>query len=382
MIGLIGYGSMIADKTRIQAYQVALRGAIEPGCTVLDIGAGTGIFSLLACQLGAGHVHAIEPNNSIQLARKLAVANGFSDRISFYQALSQTLTLPVPADVIVSDLRGALPLHGRHIPAIIDARRRFLAPDGVLIPQRDTLWAALVEDPELYRPYCEPWLSNDYGLDMHAGHPMVINTWKKTNAQQEQLLVQPQCWATLDYTTIENPHVAGELNWSIDHPGTTHGLLVWFDTELATGVGYSNAPGRPKLVYGQGFFPFREPVKLLPGDAVFVRLRANLTGGDYIWQWNTLIQSSDTVAPIKANFAQSTFLGETLTLAQLHKQDAGFRPALDEVGRVDQFLLSQMDGRITLGEIATRTLDEFPGYFANWNEALTRAAKLSSRYAR
>ena len=32
----------------------------------------------------------------------------------------------------------------------MDARQRFLAPGGRLIPQEDTLWAAVVELPEVY----------------------------------------------------------------------------------------------------------------------------------------------------------------------------------------------------------------------------------------
>ena len=122
----------------------------------------------------------------------LAAANGVAERITFHQTLSSALSLPTPADVIISDLRGVLPLLQQHIPAIADARQRLLAPGGVLIPRRDTLWAALVDDAKLYRPYAEPWSTNAYDLDMAAGQPLVVNTWRKTNAKAEQLLVPPQ----------------------------------------------------------------------------------------------------------------------------------------------------------------------------------------------
>jgi protein arginine N-methyltransferase 1 len=155
---LSGYGDMINDRRRTEAYAQALRAAMHPGCVVVDIGAGTGIFSLLACHFGAGQVHAVEPDCAIQVARQMAVANGCGDRITFHPALSTAITLPRPADVIISDLHGVLPLLQQHIPSIIDARQRLLAPGGALIPRRDTLWAALVEDPKLYRRYAEPWL--------------------------------------------------------------------------------------------------------------------------------------------------------------------------------------------------------------------------------
>ena len=70
------------------------------------------------------------------MAKEIAAANNCSDRIEFVQAMSTDVTLPERADVIVSDIGGMLPWFQKHIPAIADARRRFLAPGGVLIPQR------------------------------------------------------------------------------------------------------------------------------------------------------------------------------------------------------------------------------------------------------
>jgi protein arginine N-methyltransferase 1 len=88
------FGSMIADTVRMRAYTAALRAAVKPGDVVLDIGTGTGIFALLACQYGASKVYAIEPNDNIQVARKLARENGFQDRIEFIQDLSTKVDLP------------------------------------------------------------------------------------------------------------------------------------------------------------------------------------------------------------------------------------------------------------------------------------------------
>jgi protein arginine N-methyltransferase 1 len=117
-----------------------LQRVVRPDAVVLDLGVGTGIFALLACQMGARRVYAIEPDDSIQVARDLAAANGCADRMEFFQALSTQVNLPEQADVIVSDIRRPLPLFGLPLPAIIDARRRLLAPGGVLIPRTDTLW--------------------------------------------------------------------------------------------------------------------------------------------------------------------------------------------------------------------------------------------------
>lgn len=377
---ITSYGEMITDRPRMDAYAGALRQSVRPGSLVLDIGAGTGIFSLLACQFGAAAVHAVEPNEAVELARTMAGTNGYGDRIHFHQTLSTALTLPQPADVIISDLRGVLPLFQHHIAAIADARRRLLAPGGVLIPGRDRLWAALIEDPKLYRPYAEPWLRNDYGLDLSAGQPLVVNTWRKVNAKAEQLLVSPQHWTTLDYDSIEQPDVTGELTWTAERPGTAHGLVVWFDAELAEGIGFSNAPGQPELIYGQAFFPLQEPVTLSEGDQVSATLKANLVDDDYLWRWDTRVTADGEPDRLKARFRQSTFYGAPISLEKLKQREAGYIPPPEEAAEIDQFVLSRLDGRTSLGEIATGLRARFPQRFPREQDALTRAADLAQRY--
>ena len=159
MFSIRDYGDMIADKVRLDPYTYALKAKIGPNSVVLDIGTGAGIHALLACKFGARKVYAIEPNDAIHLARELAQANGFADRIEFIQDISTHVTLPERADVIVSDLRGVLPLYGQHIPSIIDARQRHLAPGGTLIPPRDTVWASLVEARCVSDDVVGPWTS-------------------------------------------------------------------------------------------------------------------------------------------------------------------------------------------------------------------------------
>ena len=376
------YGGMIADEHRTGPYVRALTATIRPGDVVLDIGAGTGIFSLLACQLGASRVYAIEPDNAIQVAREIAAANGYADRIEFIQDISTRVTLPEAAHVIVSDLRGVLPLFERHIPAIVDARHRHLAPGGVLIPQRDTLWAAIVQAPDLYHKYTKPWEDRPYGFDMQAARSLVIHNWRRAEPKQVQLLTTPLCWHELDYAAVADPNVAADLTWTATRAGEAHGLIAWFDTTLIEGIGFSNAPGQPELIYGQAFFPLQAPVALAAGDTVTVSLRADLAGGDYTWQWRTRVCAQGDASQVKADFRQSTFFGAPLSLASLRKRGAGYRPVLDEAGQVDRFMLSLMDGQATLDEIARRTLQEFPGRFAGWSEALTRAGELSVQYAR
>ena len=304
------YGQMLRDVPRMEAYTAALRRAVKPDSVVMDLGCGVGVFALLACKFGARRVYAVEPENIIGLALEAAAANGCSDRIEFFEQLSTEITLPEPATIIISDLRGVLPWFEQSVSSIIDARKRLLAPGGVLIPHRDVLWASVVEAPEQYEEIVKPWENRD--LDLSAGKRLVTNTLRKSRIKQEQLLTEPVCWSTLDYYEVSSPDVRAEISWQAARKGTAHGVAVWFDSELAEGIRFSNHPAAPEMIYGIGFFPFLEPVELTEGEHVTVRVAADLVDDGYVWRW-------DTEVPGKASFTQSTFFGVPLSTSQLRK---------------------------------------------------------------
>ena len=382
MYSLRHYGEMIADSVRMDAYVDALRRCVQPGSVVVDIGTGTGIFALLACQLGASKVYAIEPDDAIQVARELAGVNGLADGIEFIQDLSTQVTLPERADVVISDLRGILPLFQKHIAAIVDARKRLLKPGGAQIPLRDTLWVAAVDAPDAYVRGTTPWLEHDYELDMEPVRRRLVHTWGKLRVKPEQLLVKPHQWATLDYTTVDCPDMDGGARWTIERPGTAHGYLVWFDTTVAEGLSFSNSPHHPETIYGAAFLPLSEPAPVEPGDVLSVALRSNLVHDEYVWQWNTSLSAAGDEGPLKAEFLQSTFAAEVVSPAQLRRRSASYVPALNADGEITAFVLEQMRKSVPLGEIATELGRRAPGRYSTWDAALAHAGELAVRYGR
>ena len=373
---------MITDRRRMDAYAAALRRAIEPGMTVVDLGTGTGILTLLACRYGAGTVYAIEATDIIEVARDIARVNGLADRIQFIHGRSTEVTLPGPADVIVSDLRGVLPLFEHHIPSIVDARRRFLKPGGTLIPRRDVVWLAVATAPDLYEPYVSPWAHNDHGFDLGAGRPLVTNGWRKCRARPSQLLLEPRPWATLDFATIGHTDVTGEVTWVAAAAGTAHGLVVWFDAELGPDVSLSNAPGAPEAIYGQAFFPLSDPVTLAAGDSASVSLTATPVGADYVWSWTTRVREGSPAGRIKAECRQSTFFGVPLSRSTVARRSADHVPALNDEGRLTLLILNAVDAHVTLGRIADEVLAKFPASCPTREAALARVTGVSATYTR
>lgn len=109
----------------------------------------------------ARQVYAIETEEVVNLAKTICAENGLSDRVQFIQRDSRKTVLPEQVKVIISDIRGTLPLFDHAIPSINDARERFLLPDGIMIPQRDTLQAVVVEAKESYDSITSPWLASE-----------------------------------------------------------------------------------------------------------------------------------------------------------------------------------------------------------------------------
>ena len=376
MYSLGGHGEMAADAVRMGAYREALRCAIRPGCTVVDLGAGAGILSLLAVKLGAGRVFAIEPDDVIGVAREIARANGLADRIEFIQQISERVQLPERVDVVVADLRGVLPPWTGHFRAIGDARARLLKPGGTLIPSRDTLWAAAVETPRLYDELLHGWSDGEF--DMAAGRRRIMNSWMKVQVEPEHLLTGCGRWAAIDYATVAGPAVHGAADLRVLRPGTAHGLALWFDAVLIDDVGFSNAPGRPRAIYGQAFFPLAEAAAVEEGGGVAVEVRADFAEGDYVWSWDTTIRSAG--GEVTARFRQSTFHHLPLSPDKLRKRAHAFVPGLNRDGEIDRMALGLFGTGRTLGEIAAEVAAAFPDRFKDWKSALDRVASLSGIY--
>jgi type I protein arginine methyltransferase len=382
MYDFAGHGAMISDPVRVRAYERALRQTVKPGIVVLEIGTGAGIMAILACQLGAKRVYTIEPTAIIYLAQEIAAANHCADKIEFIEDVSRRVRAPIQADVIVSDLRGMLPLLEDHIATIADARTRFLAPGGILVGRKDRLWAAVVDAPEQYGRIVQPWESPLLGQDLSAGRRMIVNNICRTRVTPEQLLATPNVWATLDYTQIENPDVKGGLACSVKRNGTGHGIVIWFDAELADDVTFSSGPESPDTVYTSMFLPWQEPVPLVAGQSVCMDLQAKLVEMDYVWRWVTKVESFGHPGKFSHQFDQFELKGAMLSPSHLRKSTSNFIPQLSEEGLIRRRVLELMDGKVSLEHIAKQLVAEFPQRFNQWQKALLFTGSISKQNSR
>ncbi len=378
--GLSAYGAMIEDPIRMTAYCEALRRHVREGSIVVEIGAGPGVMSLLACRLGAARVHAIEPNASIEVARRFAIDNGFADRIVFHRALSTEVELAERADVLVSDLRGTLPLLENHIPSIRDARSRLLKPGGTQLPQRDRLMVGLTQDLAWYSAMERPWSKNAYGLDLTAARRHVVNSWHGSPRETGRSGLKAREWASIDYRTVETPNVDGTVSFDLEGGDAYTGLELWFEAEVCEGVRYCTGPDQPDQVYGRAWLPLEQPVHASSGDRLDVRISMSLVNGRYVTRWASVVRNSSD--EVRIRFDQSTFKGAIISPAELRTFDPVRSPTPTARAMAARFVLERFDGRTSLAGIADLVLRAHPAAFTHEDRAIEFVRELAGKFCR
>ena len=325
--------------SRLDQFAAAIAARITPGDTVVDLGAGSGILSFLACGAGARRVYAIEAGASLEFARLLAVKNGFTDRIEFIGKPSTQVVLPERVDAIVGDIHDTFGLQASGLAAVIDARERFLRPGGALIPRRIELMAAPMEAPDLYRRTVDVWNQRVHDADMSPLRALAVNQPTAARVGAPQLLAGPQSLATLDLTCVTSLHAGGTAHVVITRDGTLHGVCGCFVTTLSDGVLMGNVPGDSGTTnFAQAFFPVESPTAVAAGDQVAIRIETH-DGAAARWQVE-VTRAGQSVA----RFDHSTLHAESLSLETLRRHAGDYRPALTALGAIERELLDRFDG--------------------------------------
>ena len=275
------HADMLYAGERVEKYSEAIRRTVKPGDVVADIGTGTGLLALLCLHAGASRVHAIERSSAIQWARMLAERNGLSERIVFHNADSRQVWLPEKADVIVSELIGHAAFEEDMIECVMDAKRRFLASSGSIIPRSVRLRVAPVAETEVYREWIDRW-EPVQGLDLSVLRDHAARVCYVTHLPPRELLSEPRTFFEADFTEDTIPSLVGSRTFRIFRSGEVTGLGLWFEASLAPGVWLSSGPWT-RTHWEQCFAPVPEPVRVSSGDQLRVSLdmRGDGCGGHH-----------------------------------------------------------------------------------------------------
>jgi hypothetical protein len=290
------HGDMLADAVRVGAFRRALDAVVKPGAVVLDLGAGTGIMSALACRAGASRVYVVEEGPVLAFAEEVLSVNGFGARVVAMRGLSTASQLPEPVDVIVSETIGVAGFDEGILGYVIDARRRFARPgqEGPrVIPARLGLWAAPVTAAHVHDNVVGRWAEGLVDLDLGPLHRRASNHLYIRRIEPEWLAAPGQELANVDLATVNDTFVQGKARFSFPRATTVHGFAVWFEAELAEGITLSNAPGpfSASADVGQhwshGFLPVLEPLAIGAGAELSLEIDVN---DGALWRWSGAVE--------------------------------------------------------------------------------------------
>ena len=144
---------MLSDRVRTESYRNALLTNPERlnGARVLDIGCGTGILSMFAAQAGARRVIGVDCSDIIYQAMDIVRENGLTDKVELVKGRLEETALPEDQfDFILSEWMGYFLLFEGMLDSVIAARDKYLAPGGMVLPNRCTISLAAVSDLERY----------------------------------------------------------------------------------------------------------------------------------------------------------------------------------------------------------------------------------------
>ena len=283
--------SMLVDEPRMRAFAAAVRRSVRPGDVVLDIGAGTGVLSFLACSAGASRVYAVEQGPVIELARELSARNGFDDRVVFINDWSTEIELPEPADVVVTETIGNAALDEGIIAWTIDARHRLLRHGGLVVPQRIRLCTAAVESWDDHAQVSD-WSAPSLPVDFSMIRELATRTIWPVEVRADQLLTAPAMAADVDLRVATDASVMASGTAVVSRDGTLHGLACWFEAELVDGVALDNAPPTATPSWNQGYLPVAQPLAVTIGDTL--EWEISISPGGHDWSWSVGPTSVDS----------------------------------------------------------------------------------------
>ena len=360
----------IADKVRVSLYRRAINEVVKPGDVVMDLGAGSGILGMIACQAGAKRVYAVDAGGMIQVARDLARANGFGDRIVAIKGMSTRIDLPEKVDVVIADQIGYFGFEAGLFEYFRDACKRFLKRGGRTIPLRVDLKVGAVNSPRSWKSV-DFWCAGREGLDLSPARALASNTCYPRNAKDLRLLSSIGSLLSLDVTSAP-PSFSANTKVRISRDGTMHGISGWFSAQLSPHVAMTNGPAAVRRINRpSSFMPLERALRVVRGDQVAVGL--NATPEQSLVTWKIAIKGKGTE---KARFTHSTMRSLLLTPDALANTDPASKPQLSALGDARRAVLELCDGTRSLAEIEQRIHQRFGTILGNMQQTSQLVAEV------
>jgi type III protein arginine methyltransferase len=268
------YFWMVRDHVRHVAYEKAIRRAIFPGCRVLEIGTGTGLFAMMAARAGAAEVVACERNPAIAaIAIETVARNGLADRVRVITKSSADLEIGIdlsgPADLLVWDALSDNMIGAGALPTTEQAVRRLMRPGAPAIPARGAVRIALAEAREIYPRE----MHTVEGFDLSAFNRLAA-AFYRISVGDERLALRSDSRDLFRFDFQSGgPFPEASASVSLRSAGgTVNGIAQWLRFEFDGKEYYENLPQVGKTsAFAVVFYPLMRSIATSAGDVMTVR---------------------------------------------------------------------------------------------------------------
>jgi len=228
--------TLLRDTERDKKFYAALERRVSSGASVLDIGAGTGVWAITAAKFGAKRVVAVDMDEMlVGVIRLLAEEHKVSDRVETICASSFDIDLGREFDVVVSETIGYLGYDERIVEVMADARKRFLRDGGHIIPETVSLHAAAGKLN--VRTEAVP-VGIDF--DFETLHRLNLNSPRVLKRPRDvTLLTRPAVLVSTDLRRADKTPSLRDLKVTWETPSSLDAVdcvIVWAESRLAPGV--------------------------------------------------------------------------------------------------------------------------------------------------
>jgi protein arginine N-methyltransferase 1 len=276
---------MLKDDARTGTYKKAIlrnRHLFE-GKVVLDVGCGTGILSFFAVQAGAAHVFGIDCADIIDQAQQIVDKNGFSDRITLIKGKVEEVQLPVlKVDIIVSEWMGYFLLYESMLDTVLFARDKWLAPSGLIFPDRARIYVSAIEDSKHKSEKLDFW-RNIYGINMSTMRGRSLQEPLVDTVEQSHLISSmcPVLELDLNTMTLLDLDFISTYRLQFHHNSQLDGLVAWFEVNFSAchkPLILSTSPKYSSTHWKQVIFYMEQGVQVNVGDILHgsIAVRKNL----------------------------------------------------------------------------------------------------------
>lgn len=266
---------MLKDVVRTKTYQNAIyqNAFIFKNKVVLDVGAGTGILSLFCAKAGAKHVYAVECSLMADMAKQIVQTNGLSNVITVLKGKIEDIELPIDhVDVIISEWMGYFLLFENMLNTVLYARDKWLIDDGIILPDKASLYLTAIEDAEYKEDKIEFW-NSVYGFDMSCIKKQAMAEPLVDVVDQNQIVTNCLLLKTMDISKM----TAGDTSFTVpfklvaERNDFIHALVAYFDVEFTRChklMGFSTGPRSKATHWKQTVLYLEDVLTICEGEVL------------------------------------------------------------------------------------------------------------------